>query len=63
MAPARPLQPPLPPLAPATLTLGPNHAGGHQQQDMEAQDQQTEAERGADTLQQKGRAQRRPCPC
>lgn len=48
-------------LAPATLTLGPNHTDGHQQQDIDAQDEQAEAEPGAETLQQHGL--RRRCPC
>lgn len=49
------------PLAPVILTLGPNHTDGHQQQEVEAQDQQIEPEPGVETLQQKGLGWR--CPC
>ena len=46
---------------PATLTLGPCHTDSHQQQDVEDQDKQTEAELGAETLQQKRLGRRHPC--
>lgn len=47
-------------LAPVTLTLGPDHTDGHEQQDVEAQGKQTEVDHGAETLCQ-GLGRRWPC--
>ena len=47
--------------SPETLTLGPRHTDGHQQQDVEDQHKQTEVEPGAETLQHKRLGGEHPC--